>query len=152
MQRALVAVDGTEQNKEMVKKAAAIAEGVGAELYLFSMLDPEQFDDEVETRNAIAEIENTTYSDVNSLESVHADLESLVDELFGDPAFEYETVVSVKDEDDHADGILEAAEKFDCEHVFLTGRKRSPTGKAIFGDTVQSVLLNFDGEVTVSLQ
>jgi hypothetical protein len=33
--------------------------------------------------------------------------------------------------------------------VFLAGRKRSPTGKALFGDQTQAVILDFDGAVTV---
>lgn len=46
---------------------------------------------------------------------------------------------------------LNAAEAHNCDHIFIAGRRRSPTGKAIFGDWVQRVLLNFDGLVTVSL-
>jgi len=34
--------------------------------------------------------------------------------------------------------------------VFVRGRRRSPTGKAVFGDTAQAVILNFDGFVTVA--
>ena len=50
---------------------------------------------------------------------------------------------------DERDEILNAANEFDCDHVFLAGRKRSPTGKALFGDRTQSVILDFDGAVTV---
>jgi len=35
--------------------------------------------------------------------------------------------------------------------VFLTGKKRSPTGKAVFGDRSQAIILNFDGPVTTLL-
>jgi nucleotide-binding universal stress UspA family protein len=45
--------------------------------------------------------------------------------------------------------ILDAAEAYDCDHLFIAGEKRSPTGKALFGDLTQSIILNFGGPVTV---
>lgn len=153
MERALVVVDDTEESRELLRKAGEIATGVGAELYLFSSLDPEAFDEEVATLDAIGEVEHTSYSDEDALQSVHADIEDTVDDVFdGEPGFAYETIGVVTQPNKRASMITDAAEKYDCEHIFLSGRKRSPTGKALFGDTVQSVLLNFDGEVTVSLQ
>lgn len=151
MEKALVVIDDTAQSKELLRKAAVIAEGVGTKLYLFSTLDPAAFDEEVATLDAIAEIENTTYSDQDALQSIHSNIQEIVTEVFDDPPFEYETVGAVRDDDDRASAIIDAADTFDCEHIFLTGRSRSPTGKALFGDTVQSVLLTFDGEVTVHL-
>ncbi|ELZ06028.1 universal stress protein [Natrialba asiatica] len=47
---------------------------------------------------------------------------------------------------DHA--LVVVAAEYDCKHVFIAGDKRSPTGKALFGDEAQSVLLHFDGPVT----
>lgn len=48
------------------------------------------------------------------------------------------------------EAILDVADEDDCDHVFITGRKRSPVGKAIFGDMAQHVLLEFDGPVTIT--
>jgi len=152
MERALVVVDDTEASKELLRKAGDIAEGVGAKLYLLSTLDPDEFDETRETLDAIGQVENTSYTDSDALQTVHASLEDTVKEVFDGPGFEYETVGAVASESDRASTVIDAAEKYDCEHIFLTGRKRSPTGKALFGDTVQSVLLDFDGEVTVNLQ
>jgi len=45
--------------------------------------------------------------------------------------------------------IIEEADRRDADHVFVSGRKRSPTGKALFGDDTQRVVLDFDGPVTV---
>jgi nucleotide-binding universal stress UspA family protein len=47
--------------------------------------------------------------------------------------------------------VLQVARRKDCDHVFLSGGKRSPAGKALFGDFAQSVLLGFDGYVTVRM-
>jgi len=40
--------------------------------------------------------------------------------------------------------ILAAAEELDIDLIALTGRQRSPTGKAVFGSTSQRVLLDSD--------
>ncbi|ACV12607.1 UspA domain protein [Halorhabdus utahensis DSM 12940] len=152
MEQALVVVDDTEASEELLRKAGDIAEGLGAKLYLFGTLDPDEFDEARETLDTIGEVENTSYTDSDILKTVHTSLNETIEEVFGDPDFAYETVGAVAGEGDRASKVIEAAEKFECGHIFLSGRKRSPTGKALFGDTVQSVLLDFDGEVTVNLQ
>ena len=152
MQRALVVVDDTEASVELLRKAGDIAEGLGTKLYLFGALDPEEFEETRETLDTIGDVENISYSDSDALQMVHSSLRKTVDETFEDTPFEYETIGAVASESDRASKVIDAAEKFECEHIFLSGRKRSPTGKALFGDTVQSVLLDFDGEVTVNLQ
>jgi nucleotide-binding universal stress UspA family protein len=38
--------------------------------------------------------------------------------------------------------ILDEAERRDASYVVIGGRKRTPVGKAIFGSTTQSLLLN----------
>jgi nucleotide-binding universal stress UspA family protein len=48
-----------------------------------------------------------------------------------------------------AEEILEVAEEYDADLVCIGGRKRSPTGKALFGSVTQSVLLDADVPVMV---
>jgi nucleotide-binding universal stress UspA family protein len=45
--------------------------------------------------------------------------------------------------------IIDVARNHGCDHIYVLNRSRSPAGKALFGDTTQSVILNFDGFVTV---
>jgi nucleotide-binding universal stress UspA family protein len=51
---------------------------------------------------------------------------------------------------DPADQILAAADDADADLVVVAGRKRSPTGKALFGSVTQSVILNADCPVMVA--
>lgn len=59
--------------------------------------------------------------------------------------------VQVRDDSgDTTEDIIEEAENFDVDAIVLGGRKRSPTGKAIFGSVTQSVILNTDRPVVVT--
>lgn len=49
-----------------------------------------------------------------------------------------------------ADGILELAEEVDADLIVMGGRKRSPSGKALFGSVTQSVILDGDIPVVVT--
>jgi len=51
---------------------------------------------------------------------------------------------------DPAEQLLEAARESDANLLVLGGRKRSPTGKALFGSVTQSVILNADRPVMVA--
>lgn len=52
---------------------------------------------------------------------------------------------------DPAETIIEVAEELDVDNITMSGRRRSPTGKMLFGSTTQSVLLAADRPVTVVL-
>jgi nucleotide-binding universal stress UspA family protein len=48
---------------------------------------------------------------------------------------------------DPADELLSAAEGVDADAICVSGRKRSPTGKAVFGSVTQDVILGADRPV-----
>ncbi|QLH78306.1 universal stress protein [Halosimplex rubrum] len=49
---------------------------------------------------------------------------------------------------DESDTILDLREELGADHLVIGGRKRSPSGKALFGSTAQTVLLEADCPVT----
>jgi len=51
-----------------------------------------------------------------------------------------------------ADGILDMAEEIDADLVVMGGRKRRPSGKALFGSVTQEVVLNSEVPVVVTGQ
>jgi len=51
---------------------------------------------------------------------------------------------------DPAEQILDAAAEGDANLIIVAGRKRSPTGKALFGSVTQSVILKADRPVMVA--
>lgn len=46
------------------------------------------------------------------------------------------------------EAIVEVAKEVDADRVIVGGRRRSPTGKAVFGSTAQEVMLNAPCPVT----
>ncbi len=52
---------------------------------------------------------------------------------------------------DVTDEILAVAEDIEPRYLVIGGRRRSPTGKALFGSTTQQILLNADCPVVTKL-
>jgi len=50
---------------------------------------------------------------------------------------------------DAANAILNVAEEEDADQIVLAGRKRTPTGKVLFGSVTQSVILDTERPVLV---
>lgn len=61
-------------------------------------------------------------------------------------------VTKRREHGDPAEEILETAAEIDAETIVMSGRKRSPAGKALFGSVTQSVLLGADRPVTVTMR
>ena len=48
-----------------------------------------------------------------------------------------------------SEAIVRVADRHDADRIVLAGRKRSPTGKVLFGSVTQAVILNTDRPVLV---
>lgn len=149
MERALVVTNGPESETELVREAGELAGGVGASLVVCSVVDRNDIDQVDETIEAIERSERTSYGTTPQKGLTRKLARDIADEALDNTAVEYETTGIVADIDDCATEIVELATELGCDHVFITGRHRSPTGKAVFGDTAQQVILNFPHPVTV---
>ncbi|WP_313695290.1 universal stress protein [Halorarum halobium] len=145
MDHALAVVGPTETAKRLVREAGELAEGVGADLTLIHVTDEEEYD---EQREQLAKVAGTsaTYSVGQAVEGARSYAGDIGREVLDGIDVEYDAVGSVGD---RAETVLTEAGKRDCDHVFLTGNKRSPTGKALFGDDTQRVILDATVPVTV---
>jgi nucleotide-binding universal stress UspA family protein len=144
MQRALVVVDDADTHRTLLREAGELAAGVGAGLLLLHFEASDQVD---ESQEQFAETEGVSVVE-ETLRSGQEFVSEFADDALADLDIEYETAAAIVEEGERADEILGAADRHDCDHVFLVGQKRSPTGKAIFGDVAQAVILNFEGPVT----
>ncbi|WP_227356939.1 universal stress protein [Haladaptatus salinisoli] len=145
MERALAVVEASESAKNLVREAGEFAAGVGASLVLLHVTTTEEYENTRDSLERISALE-TSYTAGQALEGARQFAADIGREVLDGVDAEYEPVGRIGDERDE---ILAVAHEYGCDHVFLAGRKRSPAGKAIFGDRTQSVILDFDGAVTV---
>lgn len=146
MDRALVVVDASESSKDLLRRAGAIAAAMGAELTLLHVTSEEDFEAD---RKAMAEIGTEEYGQYHVEQAESGARQFALDiagEVLADTDVEYEALGTVGDT---AETVLSTVEDRHADHVFIAGRKRSPTGKAIFGDAAQRVILNANVPVTI---
>ncbi|WP_435345919.1 universal stress protein [Haloarchaeobius sp. HRN-SO-5] len=147
MQRGLVLVEESADHRELLVEAFEHAVGAQASLVLLTTMTEDQFEADAETLESIGRVENTNYASDSVLDGAVADVTSFVEDDVPDAV---DVTVVARATDDPAAALLDVAEERDCDHVFLFGEHRSPTGKALFGDVAQRVALNFDGYVTLA--
>ncbi|SFS11434.1 Nucleotide-binding universal stress protein, UspA family [Halomicrobium zhouii] len=152
MERALVVLETGEDGQTILREASELAAGVDAHLDVLALMTPEEYEEKRESLEAAGKGEHTTYNERAVLDNLRQRSEGTVEETLDGLDLDWDVVAArLGDSETEADRILQSAEKNDTDHVFLTGKKRSPTGKAVFGDRAQAIILNFDGPVTTLL-
>jgi nucleotide-binding universal stress UspA family protein len=152
MDKALV-VARSDEDRPLIHESALLADGVGADLVVLYLLSEEEFNNHIDMLDEIESYENMQGGDPTE-EELATDLsEGLYNKATADSDIEIDVkFAGIQIGKNPAQTVIETAQDCNCDHIFITGRKRSPTGKALFGDTTQSVLMGFDGYVTVKLK
>ncbi|UIO98867.1 universal stress protein [Halobaculum sp. CBA1158] len=145
MDHALAVVGPTETAKALTREAGELAAGVDAELTLLHVTDEDVYDEE---REELARISrgDSTYSVGQAVEGARSYASDIGREVLSDVDIDYDAVGTVGD---RAETVLAEADRRGCDHLFVAGRKRSPTGKALFGDDTQKIILDAEMAVTV---
>ena len=146
----LVVLEDREDCADLLREAGMHATGANTKLVLYSPLTESEYESAVETLDHVGRVENQQYSDDDAVGVALKFAKDLARDALDDFDVEWSVVADVTEEVE-ADRLIEVAEEHDCDHVFTLGRRRSPTGKAVFGDTTQRLVLNFPGYVTVKM-
>ncbi|MCO8268032.1 universal stress protein [Haloferax sp. AB510] len=146
MERVLAVVDPSETSKKVVREAGSVAEQMDAEMVLIHVTTEDEYKVRRGTMGTLLN-SSRSYTHDDAREGAMKFAQDLGREVLADFEVEYRAVGSLGDK---ATEVLDAAVENECDHIFLSGRQRSPAGKAIFGDTTQRVILEFDGFVTVT--
>jgi nucleotide-binding universal stress UspA family protein len=129
-----------DRTEQLARAAIEITEPTGAEVVLAHVFTDEEFD------GVVSQLDYDPAGDIDPDEvaSRHATVRDLTRE-FDDAGVEYNVRGRVGA---HGETIVDLANEVNADRVIVGGRKRSPTGKAVFGSTAQEVMLSAPCPVT----
>ena len=138
----VAAVDRSERGDEIVEEAHTLANAFGEDLHVVHVLSQSEFID----------LERTSVEDTGQAIDM-ADIRGIAREIAEESAEgitdDFEAVGLVGDA---ADEIVRYSSENDARYIVISGRRRSPVGKALFGSVTQSVLLDADRPVVTTIQ
>ena len=143
MDHALAVAGPTETAKALVREAGELADAVGAELTLLHVTDEEEYE---QRRSQLADVTDRTYSIGQARDGARNYANDVGREVLSDIGVSYDATGRLGDP---SDVVLQVADEIGADHVFVTGPKRSPAGKALFGDDTQRIILDATIPVTV---
>ena len=138
----IAAVDRSERAPSIVEEANELGEAFDEPVHVVHVL----------SRSEFVGLERTSVTDTGK--SIPTDdvldiAEDFAREAIDEAGVDDATPVGLLG--DPADEISNYADSNDARYLVIAGRKRSPVGKALFGSTVQSLMLNSETPV-VSLR
>lgn len=137
----LVAVSNDDDRRlDRLAEAASDAVDDGGEVVVAHVFDGESYDNLTDRLN----IPSSAEAGPNELASRHGVAVEVADRL-DDSGVAVTVRGAVGTE---SDAVLGLSEEVDADLVVIGGRKRSPSGKALFGSTAQTVLLEAECPVT----
>ena len=135
---------GTEdetQTEQIAREAIAVAEPTGAEVVLTHVFTDEEFDG---VRSKLGVDESSEGSTPDAVAERHTTTRALA-KVLDEAGVDYSIRGAVGD---HADEVVGIASAVEADRVVVGGRRRSPTGKAVFGSVAQEVILSSPCPVT----
>lgn len=130
-----------EHVRKLVDVALQLAEPTGAKLYIQHVFPQDEYDERIEQLDISP---NAEAFGPSTLAARHEAIRNPAGEL-SKRGIDYEIRGSIGAPDAE---IVQTAENLEVDRVVIGGRSRSPTGKAMFGDHAQQVLLNAPCPVT----
>jgi nucleotide-binding universal stress UspA family protein len=151
MERALfVAQRDDDETRDLLAEAGALASGVGAELVVLHVMPESEYEERAESRRESGATqrdggEYSSYPITLAEEDAERQANRLAESVLDDLDLAWAPLGTVGRE---GPTILDIADEEGVDHIFVVGNRRSPSGKAIFGDIAQQLMIEFDGPVT----
>lgn len=143
----LAAVGEKRDQEQVISQAHDLATAYGDDLQVLHVIPRDEADSHLEELQSIDEFSDVSFT---VEESRARDVARTMAETALDRAA-LATVEPVGRVGDPANTIIAEADAVDPRYLVVGGRKRSPTGKALFGSVTQSVILNAECPVVTVL-
>jgi nucleotide-binding universal stress UspA family protein len=145
LETVLLAVGSTDRDRteELAETAIALAGPAGATVKLLHVFTREEYQAARDDLDIDPDSEHTP----DTVAKRYATIRDLGDALEA-AGVEFTWNGRLGEEDEKGEEIVEFAEEHDVDLVVVGGRRRSPSGKAVFGSTAQAVMLNAPCPVT----
>jgi len=144
----LAAVIDSPASYRVVEVAYDLANAYDDSLTVLHAISDEEADSDLEEIREIEDFADVSITDIERRASHIAD--RIVDDALGE--FDRDRVSTRGQIGPPTDSILAAADDVDARYLVIGGKRRSPTGKAVFGSVTQSVLLNTDRPVVTVME
>ncbi|MFB6130773.1 MAG: universal stress protein [Salinigranum sp.] len=128
----LAAVKSDSGSAGVVERGLDLARAYGDDLEVLNVMPQEEFERQWRERDDY-------YADTAAEEAAGRAREIVEDAVSDDEGITVKGRVG-----EPVTEILDEADQIDATYIVISGRKRSPTGKALFGSTTQSLLLSSD--------
>ena len=141
----VVAVGSGDEKRleEIVETATDLAEPAGAAIKLVHVFERDEYD-RIRGQLDIGDDDEVSPDEVAKR---HVTIRKLGDAMDA-AGLEYSWHGRISDADEQGAEIVAAAEELGADLLVVGGRRRSPTGKAVFGSTAQEVMLSAPCPVT----
>ena len=130
-----------KRTDELAEAVVEVAKPAGTTVVLGHVFTDAEYEEVLDRLDFDPDHEEVDPDDVAMRHATIRDLREPLD----DAGVDYEIRGAVGD---HGSTIVNLATDVDADRVVVGGRKRSPTGKAVFGSTAQEVLLSAPCPVT----
>ncbi|GCF16024.1 hypothetical protein Harman_39590 [Haloarcula mannanilytica] len=142
MDTIVVVLDSADPDEQLLNAARTYATGTETEVLLCRIVDQDHYQDEVRNKAEAGKR-------VDSIDEIESEAEAEAAEIGAEYLGNEIPYTPLGILGRIPDDILDIAEEWNSDHVFITGKKRSPAGKMLFGDQAQKLILDFDGPVTI---
>jgi nucleotide-binding universal stress UspA family protein len=129
-----------ERAEALADAVTEVAGPTGARVVLAHVFTDDEYDEVLDR----LEYDPMDEVDPDDVAARHATVRELT-RAFDEGSVEYEVRGRVGP---HGKSIVQLAKEVRADRVVVGGRKRSPTGKAVFGSTAQAVMMNAPAPVT----